>query len=128
MCSRVFIIAINRSILYNIHKGFFVELAVEERGESMNMMNVQIDIPAAMAPFAILEDERGCAIRNAMILYPFIQRGEISHGYAAEILGMHKIDLIELYGGLGLPYLTQSEDEIEEDLNTLKAVRGNSKC
>ena len=92
------------------------------------MMNVQIDIPAAMAPFAILEDERGCAIRNAMILYPFIQRGEISHGYAAEILGMHKIDLIELYGGLGLPYLTQSEDEIEEDLNTLKAVRGNSKC
>ena len=69
----------------------------------MNMMNIQIDIPAAMVPFVILEDEQERTIRNAMMLYPFIQCSEISHGYAAEILGMHKIDLIELYGDLGLP-------------------------
>lgn len=94
----------------------------------MNMMCVQMDIPEAMVPFAVLEDEQGCAIRNAMMLYPFIQRGEISHGYAAEILGMHKIDLLELYGKIGLPYFIQSEDELLEDLNTLKALRGNVKC
>lgn len=66
--------------------------------------------------------------RNAMIFYPFIQRGEISHGYAAEILGVHKIDLIELYGGLGLPYFNQSEDELMKDLSTLRSVRGKDKC
>ena len=90
----------------------------------MNMMSIQMDIPEAMAPFAVLEDEQGCTIRNAMMLYPFIQRGEISHGYAAEILGMPKIDLIELYGKLGMPYFTQSEDDLMEDLNTLKNLRG----
>ncbi len=90
----------------------------------MNIMSIQMDIPEAMAPFAILEDKQACTIRNAMMLYPFIQRGEISHGYAAEILGMPKIDLIELYGTLGLPYFNQSEDDLMEDLNTLKNLRG----
>ena len=90
----------------------------------MNMMRVQMDIPEAMTPFAVLEDEQGRTIRNAMMLYPFVQRGEISHGYAAEILGMPKIDLIELYGTLGLPYFNQSEDDLMEDLNTLKNLRG----
>ena len=94
----------------------------------MSLMNVQIAIPEAMAPFAMAEDEAGCMTHNAMILYPFIQRGEISHGYAAEVLGVHKIDLIELYGGLGLPYFTQSEDELMEDLDALKSVRGKGKC
>lgn len=94
----------------------------------MNTMNVQIDIPVALAPFAMLKDERECSLRNAMMLYPFIQRGKISHGYAAEILGMRKMDLIELYGDLGLPYFTQSEEEVSEDLNTLKLARGKSKC
>ena len=43
--------------------------------------------------------------RNAMFLYPYIQDLTISHGRAAEILGVRKTDLIEFYGSMGIPYL-----------------------
>ena len=29
-----------------------------------------------------------------MLVYPYIKRGVMSHGKAAEMLGLHKIDLI----------------------------------
>ena len=62
--------------------------------------------------------------RNAMLLYPFIQNLTISHGRAAEILGVHKTDLIEFYDSMGIAYLNQSEDELMEDLATLDRVMG----
>ena len=45
-----------------------------------------------------------------MILYPFIQNRTISHGKAAELLGIQKLDLIEFYGKLGIPYLNQTAE------------------
>lgn len=48
----------------------------------------------------------------------------MSHGKAAEILGLHKIDLIKLYGKLDLPYFDETEEEFEEDLAVLKKLRG----
>jgi len=39
----------------------------------------------------------------------------ISHGRAAEILGISKCELIELYGSEGFPYIDQSWDEAEQD-------------
>ena len=47
----------------------------------------------------------------------------ISHGKAAEILGIFKIDLITLYGKMGLSYIDMSEDEIEEELKTVKYLK-----
>ena len=58
-----------------------------------------------------------------MILYPYIQQGMISHGKAAEILGIFKIDLITLYGKMGLSHIDLSEDEIEEELETVKYLK-----
>lgn len=90
----------------------------------MDMVNVNVNIPKELAPFMALEKEDERALRNAMILYPFIQKGIISHGYAAQILGLSKRDLIELYGSLELPYFMQSEEELQSDLHTLKEIRG----
>ncbi len=42
--------------------------------------------------------------RNAMLVYPYIKSGVLSHGKAAELLGLRKTALITLYGKLGLPY------------------------
>ena len=68
------------------------------------------------------EDQEQVFERNAMLLYPFIRNLTISHGRAAEILGVHKTDLIEFYDSMGIPYLNQSEDDLMEDLATLKHV------
>lgn len=44
----------------------------------------------------------------------------ISHGRAAEILGIGKLDLIALYNEMGLPYLDMDISEVEEDVNTYR--------
>lgn len=63
--------------------------------------------------------------QNAMLLYPYIQDGTISHGKAAEILGIRKLDLIVLYGKLGMMYFQESEEELEEDIKAIRNVRRN---
>ena len=92
----------------------------------MTMTAVSIKVPESMAEYTVSEDEKANLIRNAMILYPYIQNDTISHGKAAEILGIHKMDLIALYGNLGLSYFNQTAEELKNDVETLKALRRKS--
>ncbi len=48
-----------------------------------------------------------------LILYPYIRKRKISHGRAAEILGIHKLDLIDIYGKMGFCYFDQTKEELE---------------
>ena len=50
----------------------------------------------------------------------------ISHGRAAEILGVHKLDLIAYYGKLGLPYLDMGEDELEAERTAFRRAKGSA--
>lgn len=93
----------------------------------MTMTKVEIDVPVEIVPYIVLEDKEAQKTRNAMFVYPYIKNGVISHGKAAEMLGLHKIDLIMLYGKLGLPYLDESIEEVNEDLSALKKLRGTEK-
>ena len=90
----------------------------------MRTVDVQLAVPEAMAPYVQNTDYQLSFEMNAMMLYPFIQNMTISHGRAAEILGVHKTDLIELYDSMGIPYLDQTEDELMEDLASLERVMG----
>jgi hypothetical protein len=47
---------------------------------------------------------------------------KISHGKAAEILGIHKLELIDIYGKLGFSYFDQTMDELDDDLETFKQL------
>lgn len=59
---------------------------------------------------------------RAMLLYPAIADLTISHGRAAELLGIPKWDLIELYANMGIPYLTQTWEEVQEDMANIDAA------
>ena len=87
------------------------------------MAVVSMGIPDEMLEFAMPSNKDEQLRINAMILYPYIRQGMISHGKAAEILGIFKIDLITLYGKMGLSYIDMSEDEIEEELKTVKYLK-----
>lgn len=89
------------------------------------MATVNMELPDEMIRFAMPKDKEEQFKRNAMMLYPYIQNGTISYGKAAEILGVFKMNLITLYGKMGLPYIDMSDEEIEEELamvNELKEV------
>lgn len=82
----------------------------------MTMTEVKIQVPVDMVSYVTTYDEQSEIMRNAMLLYPYIKDLTISHGKAAEILGIHKYELINLYDKLGLPYLDQDIQEVEEEV------------
>lgn len=90
----------------------------------MEMISVPVTVPRAMIPFVNDSDDRRTFERNAMMIYPYIQDLTISHGRAAEILGVNKLDLIDFYCSMGLPYLNQSIDDLEEEIATFQKKRG----
>ncbi len=90
----------------------------------MTMTDVKIQVPVGMASYVVTNDEQSELMRNAMLLYPYIKNLTISHGKAAEILGIRKYELIDLYDRLGLPYLDQDIQEIEDEVQYWKKLKG----
>lgn len=91
----------------------------------MSRRKIEINIPEGMVSYVSKTDEEAVLKQNAMILYPYIQDDTISYGKAAELLGVHKLDLIALYGKLGISYLRESVDELTSDLQAIKKLRSN---
>ena len=90
----------------------------------MLMTDVKIQVPDEMVSYVITNDEQSELMRNAMLLYPHIKDLTMSHGKAAEILGIRKYELIDLYNKLGLSYLDQDIDEINEEVQYWKKLKG----
>ena len=90
----------------------------------MEMTTIPMTIPKSMAPYIDADGNGLSFAQKAMLLYPFIQSGQMSHGRAAEILGVHKLDLIDLYCGMGLPYLNQSVEDLEEEMADIHGFEG----
>ena len=89
----------------------------------IEMAVVSMEIPDEVIEFVMPSNKDEQLRINAMILYPYIQQGIISHGRATEILGIFKMDLITLYGKMGLSYIEMSEDEIEEELEAVNYLK-----
>lgn len=93
----------------------------------MESAKVEISVPKEMIIYVNSKDKKEELERNALILYPYIKNLTISHGRAAEILGIRKLDLIALYNEIGLPYLSMDISEVEEDIATYRTIRGGNK-
>lgn len=109
----------------NKNNAFFIKMwyIIVMEVNCMTMQSVSIKIPDAMVEYADVQNENAELMRNAMILFPYIQNETISHGKAAQILGIHKMDLIALYSTLGIPYLDQTKEELESDVSVLRNLR-----
>lgn len=92
----------------------------------MEMANVEIQVPKEMILYINSDNKEAELERNAMLLYPYINNLVISHGKAADILGINKYDLIELYDRLGIPYINQDITEIEQEVETYKRMKVQS--
>ncbi len=65
---------------------------------------VTIKVPVGMSKYLVTMNPEAELTRNALLLYPYIRNQTISHGHAAEILGIKKAELIDLYDKLGYSY------------------------
>lgn len=82
-----------------------------------------INIPDEIYYYYKCENSMDELKKNAFLLYPYIKNGTISHGKVAEILGIQKMELINLYGDEGLPYLDDMTiDELQQDVNSAKTI------
>ena len=85
--------------------------------------SVTIQVPVGMSKYMVSVNPEAELTRNALLLYPYILNQTISHGRAAEILGLRKSELIDLYDKLGYSYLDMTLDDLEEDLETFRQLK-----
>lgn len=84
----------------------------------MDLVEYRLKIPSELTLLFSKSDKNTELQRNALLLYPYIHNQTISHGRAAEILGMNKYELIDIYEDLGLPYFSMDFSEIEEEIES----------
>ena len=92
----------------------------------MEMITVPVSIPKDMLLYIDIDDTKLSFEQNAMLLYPLIREGVISHGRAAEVIGVPKWNLIEFYDSMGLPYLNQSADDLRDEIASFAILREKS--
>jgi hypothetical protein len=84
---------------------------------------VTIEVPVGMSKYLQAENTETELTRNALLLYPYILNQTISHGYAAEILGIRKSELIDIYDNLGYSYLDMTMDDLDSELDTYRKMK-----
>ena len=97
-----------------IMKGIDIMVTVE---------SVTIKVPVGMSKYLVTVNPETELTRNALLLYPYILNQTISHGRAAEILGIRKSELIDLYDKLGYSYFDMTLDDLDEELNTFRMLK-----
>ena len=89
----------------------------------MALVDVKINVPMEMAVYLKLSGQVAELERNALLLYPYILRQIISHGRAAEILGIRKNELIDIYDKLGFSYLDLTMNDLDAELEAYRKVK-----
>ena len=91
-------------------------------------VTIPLTVPEAMAPFVADGDDYQVLVRNAMMLFPRIKNLEMSHGYAAGLLGVSKRTLIELYDSLGMPYIDMTAEDLFKELSNFEEATSETQC
>ena len=85
--------------------------------------SVTIKVPVGMSKYLVTINPEAELTRNALLLYPYILGQTISHGRAAEILGIRKSELIDLYDKLGYSYFDMIMDDLDNEMNTFRELK-----
>ena len=88
---------------------------------NFNNVKVEIEIPASLLPY--LKHDEFKSRQTALLLYPYIANGDISNGQAAEILGISKTELLDMFDEMGIPYYNQTNEELDSDIQVLRNLR-----
>lgn len=93
----------------------------------MALVDVNIKVPVEMAVYLQPSDQVTELERNALLLYPHVLKQSISHGRAAEILGIRKNELIDIYDRFGFSYLDLTMNDLDEELETYRKLKAKGR-
>ena len=85
--------------------------------------SITITVPVGMSKYLTDTKPETELLRNALLLYPYILNQTISHGYAADILGISKSELIDIYDKLGYSYLDMTMDDLDMELSNFRKLK-----
>lgn len=88
--------------------------------------SVTIKVPVEMKKYLTDINAETELTRNALLLYPYIVNQTISHGRAAEILGIRKAELIDIYDKLGYSYFDMTMDDLDAELENFRQLKKES--
>jgi predicted HTH domain antitoxin len=92
----------------------------------MSTLKVTLDLPRDLIG-ALDVPQAGLAARlTQLVALELLREGRISSGKAAELLGISKSDLASLLAQRGIPYFTESPDELAADVAMLEQMLGQS--
>jgi len=109
----------------SVFRGFPI-LYLYRENDFMEYATIQITVPKDMKTY-FTDNYSGESNeeleRNALLLYPYVYKKVISHGRAAEILGIKKLDLIDLYDDMGFPYFDMDITDVMQDIQTFHSLK-----
>ena len=84
----------------------------------METTEIKITIPKDAAKYINPDDLR----TKALLFYPAIADLKISRGRAAELLGIGKLQMLDLLSKMDIPYITQTLEETQQDIEDYEAL------
>jgi predicted HTH domain antitoxin len=92
--------------------------------EEQSMKSIEILVPEEIVNLLGSEEAVRQEAREAFI-FDLVRRGKVSKGKAAELLGICLWNLPELIAQYQMPWFSYSQTELERDLETLRALKGD---
>ena len=111
---------------YNINVSNEIEIDLDRQEGCDGMVtteSITIRVPVGMKKYLADTNTEIELTRNALLLYPYIANQTISHGRAAEILGIRKSELIDIYDKLGYSYFDMTMDDLDTELETYRQLK-----
>ena len=92
----------------------------------MSTLTVALDLPRDLLGALDVPQARLKARLRELIALELFREGRISSGKGAELLGISKLEFIHLLAERGLPYFTESPEELAVEVATLEQLLGES--
>lgn len=91
----------------------------------MTEANISVQIPAHLLHLGLEQDEIQRRI-SEWLVFSLFSEGKISSGKAGKLLGISRLEFIQLLKKRGIAFINYSEEEIREEIEAAKNLQVNA--
>ncbi len=89
----------------------------------METTEIKITVPKDAASYINPDDIR----TKALLFYPAISDMKLSRGRAAELLGIGRLEMLDMLAGMDIPYITQTWEDVQQDIANYETLARTEK-